>query len=149
MGPRSRRPARPPIMQLDFRRIEKPGIFVVFFPFKWLPDFRPVFCPSACSQAVDAGALSWIARLRIVQVHSPSKSGFGTMESFRNTLLTNPKLTPCRDAVPKNPPFFLPSGTLMIVTPEQYENVRQALIGSELKPYNLMSASTLRVLSRK
>ena len=111
--------------------------------------FCMFFSVSACSQAVDAGALPWIARLRIVQVHSPSKSGFGTMESFRNTLLTDPKLTPCRDAMPRNPPFFLPSGSLMIVTPEQYENVRHALINSELKPYNLVSASTLRVLSRK
>ena len=107
------------------------------------------FSVCACSQPVDAGALPRIARLRIVQVHSPSKSGFGTMESFRNTLLTDPKLTPCRDAMPRNPPFFLPSGSLMIVTPEQYENVRHALINSELKPYNLVSASTLRDLSRK
>merc|ERR1719247_3004198 len=64
-----------------------------------------------------------------------------SLETFRQILLHGKHLQMCRGALEeKGFSFVLPQQALMVVTPEQYNDVRQALQGVELHPFHLIVA---------
>ena len=85
-------------------------------------------------------------RVVILRFGSAPSAGDST-ERFRQALLCGPELRPCREALEQaGHAFELLEGALVFVSPELYAPTMRGLVGTELRPYNVVIAETLEYL---
>merc|ERR1719482_1911148 len=98
------------------------------------------------AEAEDAMAVGIAEKVHLLRIGSPPAPG-SSSEKFRDILLHGAHLRPCRKALEDhNLDFVLPQGALMVVTPQQYHDVRCALKGQELHPFHLIVAEQFEYL---
>lgn len=74
---------------------------------------------------------------------------FGSADGqiFRNALIEGPQFKPCRDALVNTGFSCLhPSGAIILVRPDQYRDVSQALIALEVHPFHVIITESLEYL---
>ncbi|CAK0891182.1 unnamed protein product [Prorocentrum cordatum] len=100
--------------------------------------------PSIVQPAVDSAPSA--EKIHILRFGSLSNPG-DAVNTFRQELLHGSHLRPCRDALTENGlSFVLPQEALMVVTPEQYAEVKHALKDTELHPFHLIVAEQFEYL---
>lgn len=85
-------------------------------------------------------------KIHLLRFGSP-RCGADSSESFRDAMLRGPELQLCRVALANAGfEYILPEESLMVVKPEQYLDVRNALSGIELHPFHIVITETLEYL---
>mmetsp|Transcript_68192 Transcript_68192/g.177004 ORF Transcript_68192/g.177004 Transcript_68192/m.177004 type:complete len:793 (+) Transcript_68192:34-2412(+) len=97
---------------------------------------------AAVPSEIGAGSLEESTEVSVEEKVHILRFGCNATEEFRELLLFGPHMRFCRDALESEGfSCVLPSGALIFVMPEQFDEVRRQLIGFHLHPFHVVISS--------